>query len=317
MEANLFQNTPKVLHQFAAALGTEVLNNTVYVPAEFGSGYCSGYLFADQIRLLILNYTLQQDMVLKNPDSDIHHNMILFKLQDVFPVDINIKTHRLPTVLIATRKIGADILMPIHTHTATINLEINTDYLAGLIASTGNSTVIASLLANNQPLLFEEAIPPSLPNVVREILNTPATDPFQQYFLRIKAEEIICRLLMNLEKRKEKQLQSLNQADIQMVYMVRDKILENLDSPPLLSALASTAAVSPSKLKIIFKQVFGKPIYNYYQQFRMQEAARLLRDEKLSVAEVGYHLGFSNISHFGRLFEQHIGIKPKKYASQI
>lgn len=310
------QNIPEVLRQFAAAMDTKVISNTLRIPAAFGSGYCSGYLFGDQIRLLILNYTLHQDMVLKNPDSDIHHNMILFKLQHVFPVNTKLQKSPLPTVLIATRKVGPDILMPVHTHTATINLEINTDYLSGLIASTGQSTIIASLLANNQPLLFEEAIPPSLPNIVLDIINAPASDPFHQYFLRIKAEEIICHLLMNLEKRKEKRLQPLNQADIQLVYMVRDKILENLDKPPLLSALASDAAVSTSKLKILFKQVFGKPIYNYYQQFRMQEAARLLKEKGLGVAEVGYQLGFTNMSHFGRLFEQHIGVKPKKYASQ-
>jgi AraC-like DNA-binding protein len=48
----------------------------------------------------------------------------------------------------------------------------------------------------------------------------------------------------------------------------------------------------------------------------MQEAARLLRVRRLSVSEVGYALGFSNLSHFSRLFEQHIGLKPKKYAMQ-
>jgi len=309
-------NTPEVLHQFAAALGTKVMHNTVHIPAAFGNGFCAGYLFSDQIRLLILNYTLVQEMILANPDSDIHHNMILFKLQNAFPANSNNQTHPLPTVLIATRKIGPDILMPVHTHTATINLEINTHYLAGLMASTGNSTVIASLLANDQPLLFEEGMPPTLTNVVQDILKTAHSDPFQPYFLRIKAEEIICRLLMNLEKRKERQLQPLNPADIQLVYQIRDNILANLDKPPVLSKLARVAGVSPSRLKILFKQVFGRPIYNYYQQFRMQEAARLLKEKRLSVAEVGYQLGFSNISHFGRLFEQHTGLKPKKYASQ-
>jgi AraC-like DNA-binding protein len=47
----------------------------------------------------------------------------------------------------------------------------------------------------------------------------------------------------------------------------------------------------------------------------MQEAARLLKDKRLTVSEVGYQLGFTNLSHFTRVFEQHTGMKPKKYSA--
>jgi AraC-like DNA-binding protein len=46
----------------------------------------------------------------------------------------------------------------------------------------------------------------------------------------------------------------------------------------------------------------------------MKEAARLLREEKLSVSDVGYRLGFTNLSHFSRVFKEHIGMKPKQYS---
>jgi AraC-like DNA-binding protein len=41
----------------------------------------------------------------------------------------------------------------------------------------------------------------------------------------------------------------------------------------------------------------------------------LLKEEKLSVSDAGYRLGFTNLSHFSRVFEEHIGIKPKKYSA--
>ncbi|QEH41201.1 AraC family transcriptional regulator [Chitinophaga sp. XS-30] len=74
------------------------------------------------------------------------------------------------------------------------------------------------------------------------------------------------------------------------------------------------SGMSESKLKRLFKQIFGNRIYNYCQCFRMKEAAYLIKEEKLSVSEVGYRLGFSNLSHFSRLFETHIGLKPKKHS---
>jgi len=78
--------------------------------------------------------------------------------------------------------------------------------------------------------------------------------------------------------------------------------------------LALLANMSPSKLKRLFKQIFGNSIFSYYQEFRMKEATRLLKEEKLSVSDVGYRLGFTNLSHFSRVFQEHIGMKPKQYS---
>ena len=71
--------------------------------------------------------------------------------------------------------------------------------------------------------------------------------------------------------------------------------------------------MSAPKLRKLFKQTFGQGVFAYYQAMRMQQAARLLQEKHLSVAEVGYQLGFTNLSHFARVFEQHFGLKLKKY----
>jgi len=72
--------------------------------------------------------------------------------------------------------------------------------------------------------------------------------------------------------------------------------------------------MSEPKIRKLFQQTFGKGVFEYYQSARMKEAARLLKDKRLTVSEVGYQLGFTNLSHFSRVFEQYIGTKPKKYS---
>jgi len=70
-----------------------------------------------------------------------------------------------------------------------------------------------------------------------------------------------------------------------------------------------------TKLKKLFSQIFGQSIHNYYQTMRMMQAASLLN--QLSVSETGYKLGFTNLSHFSRLFEKHHQIKPKHYKARL
>jgi len=67
----------------------------------------------------------------------------------------------------------------------------------------------------------------------------------------------------------------------------------------------------PAHTPILFKQTFGDTIYNYFQGARMEEAAFLLKQGGYSVSEAGYELGFSNLSHFSRLFKRRYGITQK------
>lgn len=58
-------------------------------------------------------------------------------------------------------------------------------------------------------------------------------------------------------------------------------------------------------------------IYDYYQDMRMKEAARLMCEKRLSVSEAGYVMGFENLGHFTKVFEKHFDKKPKKYMQGI
>lgn len=320
MEPDKQQTVPNILLSFARLLGTEVKNNRLDIPEKFGTGYCTGFVFNEYIRILISNYKLNKDLTVSNPDIDTSKRMIFFKFQNIFSKSEALSTGRsskeTPSVLIATSRINTDEFISIHTNTATINIEADADYLSRFFALPEKSPVLQSLLQNMQPLLFEQLIYPSLQKIVDEMLTEPVSETFQLFFLKLKAEELICRLLMALETRDEKQLYPLSNHDIQTIYKVRDQMLEHLEIPPMINQLAFSAGMSPTKLKRVFRQIFGNSIFSYYQEFRIKEAARLLKEEKLSVSDAGYRMGFTNLSHFSRVFEQHMGAKPKKYSAK-
>jgi AraC-like DNA-binding protein len=295
---------PGILLKFAQLLGTTLEGHRLKIPEKFGRGYCAGYIFDRHIRLLISDYELHQDLSVENPELDQSKQMIFFKFQNI----------GVPVVLIATSRLNTDELIAIHSNKATINIEVDANYLKGLLQP--ESRLLRELLLNAQPLLFEIGIQPALQKVADEmVLAQGATaTSFDLLLLRIKAEELICRLLMELNKREEKQVYPVLSEDVRTLYRVRDRLLENLEQPPFITELSTLAAMSPTKLKRLFSQVFGNSIFSYYQGIRMKEAARLLKDERLSVSAVGYRLGFTNLSHFSRAFEAHIGLKPKRYS---
>jgi len=102
----------------------------------------------------------------------------------------------------------------------------------------------------------------------------------QNVYYRIKAEEIVCLLFAELFKRENSPVQNLNENDVVIIYQIRDKILQQLDVPPLLSDLAIQAGMSESKLKKLFKQIFGNSSFNYYQSFRMKGGCTIIKGKK-------------------------------------
>lgn len=311
------QIIPNVLISLAHLLGTEVKNRRLIIPEKFGKGYCIGFVFNEYIRIIISNYILNKDIYVKNTAINVSKKMIFFKFQNVFPKTEILQQEKqsdiIPSVLIATSRANTDNVISVHSNIATINLEVDANYLNDLFIFSERSPILQSLLKNTQPLLFEQIVYPSLQKIINEILTETIDETFELFFLRVKSEELICRLLMELEKRDEKRLYSLNSQDIQALYKVKEQILAHLETSPVIKELATYANMSTTKLKCLFKQIFGNSIFKYYQEFRMKEAARLLKEEKKSVSEVGYQMGFINLSHFARVFNEYIGMKPKQY----
>ncbi|MCR4613207.1 MAG: AraC family transcriptional regulator [Bacteroidaceae bacterium] len=54
----------------------------------------------------------------------------------------------------------------------------------------------------------------------------------------------------------------------------------------------------------------------FMRRIRMERAARLLREGRLSIAEIAEQTGFQSASYFSRLFQETYGQKPSEYAKQ-
>ena len=316
------ENLPQkggVLARFAGLLGTKVENNRVIIPEQYGKGYTAAFVLSRHIALIINDHILYKEIAFRSPENNINDQMIFFKFQNIITGSEDLSkvtgAKELPSVQISTMGLNADIVVPGHVKRSHINIMVDVNYLRSSISFPEKSPVVQTILENNRPLLFEQIVQPSFQKIADEIIEGIEDKSLEQFFYRIKAEELVCRLLVELGKRDDKNIYPLNAKDIQTIYKVKERLLERLDTSPTIDELASYANMSLSKMKRIFKQIFGDSIFNYYQSFRMQEAARLLKEEKLSVSEVGYRVGFSNLSHFSRVFEQHIGMKPKKYTS--
>ncbi|WP_051230664.1 helix-turn-helix domain-containing protein [Epilithonimonas caeni] len=219
-----------------------------------------------------------------------------------------------PHVRISPLHLESEVVFPKGSAISQITILVEIDFLKSFIGK--DQKTFGYLFNDEKTLLIEEFMSPGMADLVNEIAGTPEMGILSEAYYKLKALELLYLLFKNLSKRQHVKYQSLRSDEIEAVYRVRDAVSSSLERPLTQDELMRVSGMNVLKLRKLFTQIFGKGIYEYGQYLRMQEAARLMREKNLSVSETGYQLGFTNLSYFGRLFEQHFGIKPKKWSVQ-
>lgn len=93
-----------------------------------------------------------------------------------------------------------------------------------------------------------------------------------------------------------------------------DAMSRRLAEAPSLTQLATECGMSSAHFRRQFHQAFGCSPLAYVQRRRMAEAARLLRDEGLTVAAVAERVGYRDQAWFSRTFQRLTGHLPGAYA---
>jgi len=79
---------------------------------------------------------------------------------------------------------------------------------------------------------------------------------------------------------------------------------------------AAKLKTSPKALTMRVSRSMGKPASEIIRQRCVLEAKRLLAHSALSVAEVGYEIGFCDPNYFSRFFKNSVGLKPGDFRTE-
>lgn len=98
---------------------------------------------------------------------------------------------------------------------------------------------------------------------------------------------------------------------------VMKTINDHLADPALnVEMLAANVGMSRVHMHRKLKELTNQSARDFIRSIRLKQAANLLREKNLSVSEVAYATGFSNLSHFSNTFRDFYGISPSEYKEQ-
>lgn len=102
----------------------------------------------------------------------------------------------------------------------------------------------------------------------------------------------------------------ISQHDNNIARELKEYLTKNFLHEHSVSCLAKHFGVNTNRLMFLFRQTFGKSIFEYLGELRMQHAFKLLRDDNLRVINVARIIGYKNPNHFSAAFKKRYGVVP-------
>ncbi|MEL6666779.1 MAG: AraC family transcriptional regulator [Pseudomonadota bacterium] len=174
------------------------------------------------------------------------------------------------------------------------------DDLAEEIYQALNQTTVTNLtLCGKLSMLARELTTPSFSGVVGRLMAESA------------ALEFLARTLVQTGASEDNSA-SLARSDYMRVAKVRDLLLSDPGLPHTLDQLAREAGMSISSLKVKFPQAFGKTVFAYLADIRLERAQNLIQSEGWSISRAAHFVGYNHQSNFAAAFKRRFGYSPNQ-----
>lgn len=156
-------------------------------------------------------------------------------------------------------------------------------------------------------------IEPGIINLMNKFIYEAASmSPGYEFMLECLSSQLVVSLLRNIilkepvpvEYKKARRKEVKRAIEYIRTYYNRDFSLDEL---------AAAVNLSPYHFIRVFKAETEKTPFEYLLEVKIEKAKELLESNNKKITEIGLACGFSNPSHFSRVFKKNVGISPTDY----
>jgi AraC-like DNA-binding protein len=313
------ENYEKWLAGFAVTLNTTVNNNVLTLPPHIGKGTIQAYNLSPHFSYAIMNFQLEHDLELQREASDEKRFSLTFNQVDIsrelqIGLHHHIVTDKRPFRNdIFLSHLGASLYIKLSAGSQVKRLavicshELAGQYLPAEFLAKLETFAHANTVADNPYFV-------NLPHreTLKDIFEMKENDPLGKIRRLAHIIHLTEKFLHSFQRQQQPTApRSVKKNDLENMQHIERILTRKLEGFPSLESLAHEVYMSTSKLKNLFKQVYGYTLYDYYNKNRLQRAKEMLLTGQVSIKQAGSDIGFSNLSHFAKAFKKEFGVLPR------
>lgn len=294
-----------MLRHYAKELGCSYSGGVLQFKEQHANGTMQFMQVADGLQVMISNFVANTDILFQRRNSGFDYYSLQF--DEIAEPGIADKPESKSAVFLSSTKFDWLFLTKKGTHLANVCILFSKAWLDDFLLGEMAGEPIKKYLSLQSSSFNYEPLDAAYKKMIHEIMHVGEEASIQKMIISNRIMLLLERFFSRVfQKMSQRHLENtLNQEDINSLRLVERILLNDFSKePPDIAELAKTAAMSPSKLKTAFKEMFGLPVYSYFQKHRMNKAKAMLLSQKYQVREVGMELGYSNLSNFAKAFRK-------------
>ena len=310
------------LNGFATQVNADVKEGKLDLPDSIGKGYMSVIDLPNGLQAIISDFILSTDLLIERSKSNtefyvlscdvVSNNRNLYV--DVDDESMERTGDDLAVMYLLSFLSDLNQFATAGTHFSSVRILINREWLARYLKIEQLDQVLQRYLALKAKSIHIREIDFETKALLGEILHPDEHSPvglaYFQNRIMMMLENFFTWMYNQLSVT-ELQIR-MTREDIDQMIKVEEILMKDLSSAPTIKELSRYAAMSPSKLKKQFRDVYGLPVYEYFQKLRMQKAKEFLLEGDKTVKAVGMQMGFSNLSNFSLAFKKEHKLLPSE-----
>jgi AraC-like DNA-binding protein len=305
------------IRDFSAYLKAHPDRNAIIYPEEFATGFAKVYTIEPGLTYRIVDYHLNTDFVFTRESSKRFFIIIYFyqySNSDHLLFTINGEkvveaSGNYGTLLMTNSSLSQRLEVSKNTDVQGLTIQITDKWLQDKIDRQHTSDY--SMFREKK--VFQSFITPKSQKLLSDIFAENKSF-VPSLYMNTRVLRLLESFFDKLLRENTKNFFPSSTEEAVNILKVKSILLENYQSGfPNIENLARIALMSSTKLKRIFKKSFGMGLYEFYQKNRMHKAKEILDSGAYSISEVGYMVGYKNLSNFSNAFKKEFGSLPKDF----
>ena len=155
----------------------------------------------------------------------------------------------------------------------------------------------------------------TIEHIFSELYTVP--DTIRYGYIRIKVLELLLMLTAFEPVEHVPEPAYFSAGQIEITKKIHGFLMEHFQEHYTIQELSERFEISPTVMKKCFKEMYGDSVYAYMKRYRLQVAEKLLREQKLTIAEIAAQIGYLNPNKFTSAFCAEYGMPPTEYRKKI
>ncbi len=314
---------PAWVEEFMKKFGGTMQGNVYRPETEFGKGIIHAGTLYQGLSYLLINCYFTEDAVFTFSETNSAKGILLYNPKDTGHVDeVEVEKNKkgymrfLEGLYFADSSRRKTVSFIKDTHVRMLAIFFDCKWFKESFCPQTGTNPNELAFCNNQPGSFTHH---ALSADQKMMLNSLLSEDIEESIPALSEQSRILMLAENglkniIEHSRSTRYFHINPEEKELLLQAEKELLNDFTTaPPTIKVLARLSCMSETSFKVKFKKMFGLNVYEYYQHFRLHRAKQLLESGKYNIKEVGFRIGYSNMSHFSKNFKKKFGILPSEF----